>query len=663
MAPKQWKCLTPGCSYVTEEVEASDGIEFLKLHASQNHGVASKPEKPKKPVLEIVGNTIDMLDWEAFLHKFEVYKKLSGITADAGSHLLDCLSKEVYAVLFSTYGSEISSQDEKALCVNLKRLVVRKQNKLLNIMELLGLKQDSDERILNFISRVKAKARQCDLSIKCKCGTAVDFKDNFTLYMLVSGLNDSEIQEDLLTEEDLTLEGAEKRAIAKESAKYSQSWLAGDNIQRLKSSYQQEKSDPSKRKCRFCGLQEHKSREKECKAFSEICKKCGKVGHFQKVCRSKKSEKVDPKVDEKKNIQDNDNIDGEDHCAFWISAISTSDLVYDKKCRRWIQKKSSDKRADKLPVMMSICKDSYIQLNKGGSKAADSISGLQASVEGVADTGCSTLCAGPDICKKLGIKQKDLIKSDIFLRVADGRRLTVIGAIPVTVSIRGHETKQILHVATELKSLFLSKRCLSELGVISPTFPFPPEEQIRNVDGSESDAAPCGCKVRTEAPDPPPLPLDPTEENIPALKEFIIHHYSSSTMNMCTHQTLPEITGPPLHYTLKDGVTPRAVHTPATIPVHWKEQVEKQLDRDVDLGILRKVPHNEPAEWQHRMVVVRKKNGSPRRTVDMQALNECTLRLTHPLTSPYLKAMSVPSNMYKTVMDAWEGYRHQGRIV
>ena len=56
------------------------------------------------------------------------------------------------------------------------------------------------------------------------------------------------------------------------------------------------------------------------------------------------------------------------------------------------------------------------------------------------------------------------------------------------------------------------------------------------------------------------------------------------------------------------------------------------------------------------MVVVRKKSGLPRRTVDMQALNECTLRLTHPLTSPYLKAMSVPSNRYKTVMDAWEGY-------
>ena len=125
------------------------------MHVSQVHGIASKPEKPKKPVLEMSGNTIDSLEWDAFTHKFSVYKKLSGISENAGSHFLDCLSKEVYGILFSTYGSDISNQDEKTLSANLKRLVVRKKNKLLNIMELLALRQDSDERILNFISRIK----------------------------------------------------------------------------------------------------------------------------------------------------------------------------------------------------------------------------------------------------------------------------------------------------------------------------------------------------------------------------------------------------------------------------------------------------------------------------------------------------------------------------
>ena len=156
MSPKSYKCVTPGCSYVTDELEASVAVEFLKMHVSQVHGIASKPEKPKKPVLEMSGNTIDSLEWDAFTHKFSVYKKLSGISENAGSHFLDCLSKEVYGILFSTYGSDISNQDEKTLSANLKRLVVRKKNKLLNIMELLALRQDSDERILNFISRIKS---------------------------------------------------------------------------------------------------------------------------------------------------------------------------------------------------------------------------------------------------------------------------------------------------------------------------------------------------------------------------------------------------------------------------------------------------------------------------------------------------------------------------
>ena len=264
-------------------------------------------------------------------------------------------------------------------------------------MEHLGLKQDSDEIILNFISRVKAKARQCDLSIKCMCGKAVDFKDNFTLYMLVAEVNDSEIQKDLLTEEDLTLEAAEKRAIAKESAQYSQSGLAGENVQSLKATYQQEKTDLPNRKCGFCGLQEHRSREIECKAFSETCKRCGKIGHFQKVCRSRKIEKRvdDSKGDKKK--------DSENSCnnVFQISALSTADIVYDSRRRKWVQRQSSDKQAEKLPVKMRICRDSYRELNKDGTKSnVNTFLESETSVAGVPDTGCTTLCAGPDTCKK-----------------------------------------------------------------------------------------------------------------------------------------------------------------------------------------------------------------------------------------------------------------------
>ena len=70
-------------------------------------------------------------------------KKLAGITGDAGNHFFDCLSKEVYSILFNTYGDGVSNQQENVLRDNVKMLVVRKTNKLLVIMGLLALRQDA----------------------------------------------------------------------------------------------------------------------------------------------------------------------------------------------------------------------------------------------------------------------------------------------------------------------------------------------------------------------------------------------------------------------------------------------------------------------------------------------------------------------------------------
>ena len=212
--------------------------------------------------------------------------------------------------------------------------------------------------------------------------------------------------------------------------------------------------------------------------------------------------------------------------------------------------------------------------------------------------------------------------------------------------------------------MFVGRACLQDLGIISSSFPLPQDDlivqtldhQAPPVKELNNDIAPCGCLLRTQVPDPPDIPFEPTEENVPKLKQFLIDYYSTSTMKMCSHQKLPEVSGPPLHFTLKPDAVPVAVHTPATVPVHWHNEVKSQLDRDVTMGILEVVPPNEPTKWQHRMVVVRKHNGKPRRTVDMQALNKATLRSSHPLTSPYQKAMTVPAGTYKTVTDAWEGY-------
>ena len=56
------------------------------------------------------------------------------------------------------------------------------------------------------------------------------------------------------------------------------------------------------------------------------------------------------------------------------------------------------------------------------------------------------------------------------------------------------------------------------------------------------------------------------------------------------------------------------------------------------------------------MVICRKHNGDPRRTVDMQKLNDVSVRQCHPTQSPLQQAMTVPHNTKKSVLDAWNGY-------
>ena len=56
------------------------------------------------------------------------------------------------------------------------------------------------------------------------------------------------------------------------------------------------------------------------------------------------------------------------------------------------------------------------------------------------------------------------------------------------------------------------------------------------------------------------------------------------------------------------------------------------------------------------MVITAKKDGTPRRTVDLQHLNSQCLRETHHCQSPFQLACQVPPNGKKTVLDTVDGY-------
>jgi len=138
------------------------------------------------------------------------------------------------------------------------------------------------------------------------------------------------------------------------------------------------------------------------------------------------------------------------------------------------------------------------------------------------------------------------------------------------------------------------------------------------------------------------------------MRAWLLERYKSSTFNKCPHQQLPTMTGPPVEIHLKDGVRPIASHKAPPVPLHWQEQVHSDLKCDEALGVIERVPMGEPVEWCHRMVVTRKEDGSPRRTVDLSPLNK--LCETYNSESPFHLARRVPRDTWKTVTDAWNGF-------
>ena len=72
------------------------------------------------------------------------------------------------------------------------------------------------------------------------------------------------------------------------------------------------------------------------------------------------------------------------------------------------------------------------------------------------------------------------------------------------------------------------------------------------------------------------------------------------------------------------------------------------------MGIIECV--EEPSEWCQRMVVVRKPDGWPRRTVDFQPLNKFCRQEEFVMNSPSKQVRSVLVGAWKTVTNVWNGY-------
>lgn len=164
----------------------------------------------------------------------------------------------------------------------------------------------------------------------------------------------------------------------------------------------------------------------------------------------------------------------------------------------------------------------------------------------------------------------------------------------------------MIYVSQDVRRLYLSFDTILELGIGNRDFPAVEQfsaspnrhltarkaHSVAEICGTtRDDGAICDCSRRSCVPERPlSLSFKCVPKNITKMKEWLLRRYESSAFNTCPHQSLPEMTGLPVEIHIKDGTKPIACHKPASISIHWLNQVRSDFERDENLGVMERVP-------------------------------------------------------------------------
>ena len=723
MAPPVAKsCYIEGCTFTTSpgipnyemlmrDLEMHIRCVHTELPAAQavtvRNAAGPKPDRLPRPT---VGEGITEADWMHFMDKWARYKRSTLIGATP-QHISDqlwaCCDADLETSVYNTGVN--SDSDETALLAAMRKLAVRAQNTLVNVVKFLDLAQEQDETAGAFTARLKGQASTCNFVVKCSsntCNQDTNYSDQMVCHQLVRGLSDPTIQEQMLAHgadhTDLDLAKTLKFVEAKEAGKRSSNLLTTAGGLNKMSEFQKQKFDnkvqqdkppiSDNRKCGWCGQTGHggrasmQVRKEKCKSFKHTCEVCSAVGHYGSICRSKKKTSTELGA-----------LSSEQSSAGYGNFCNLNVTGWGKKKRKTLPHTAYDEYRGwiasrpeghpELPISASLCLEGYDQLDIPVPK----MKSRKVHTKSMPDTGAQMTVTGLKFIHSLGVTKSELIPLSHGVNAANNSGLGLLGGVLVTFSGKDcngntRTSRQLCYVAENIDCIFLSKSACVDLGLIGKNFPtigtfntpnistmsesengnktdesyaFSPSNPCKEtLDNKKSSSIVCTCPRRELPPSvPKTLPFPAIPENCDKLKEWILKYYKASAFNQCEHQQLPLMKdAPPIKLHVDPKAKPFAIHKARPVPIHWRDQVKAELERDVRIGVLERVPIGEPTDWCSPMVICPKTNGDPRRTVDLQALNNVSVRQTHTAESPFHQALSVPKHTIKTVVDAWQGY-------
>jgi len=682
------QCPIPGCGYATPEVSESIAIALLTTHTTQHTAPApvaseiSKGPRLDRPKVEM-GVTPE--EWNIFTRRWDAFVHGSGLNADnCSSQLFQCAGPALGDCLLKSYPNIVTRPTVEVLAA-MKSLAVVVIAIGVARAELVTMRQSRDEPIRAFASRVRGKAETCAYVTQCTCALSVDFTDCIIKDVILAGISDLDIRREVLSMASILEKSVndiisliESKEMARNAMPHSNSAISSFKRQQRhvapKSSNENNVPDTSSSaQCAECN-----------KSFSPFVRTSrglnSKPYRYCPTCHKKRrsSTKYQHHVNE---VSEQVEVGG---TFLHISGVSAerssknnrnqptkhSQAVAHHIFTKGEWRRSKSMQHPRIPITISVDESDYHAFKRPCPHVSSQ------TLMAIADSGAQSCLWSFREFLEAGFKESDLIPVSLDLMAANKSPIPIEGAVLLRLAGAPCDTEDVtcacmVYVSKAAKGLYLSMESLVDLGILSKNFPeFGPANDLGQVSSNHNESSspavislnpelkkPCSCPCRTAPPmRPTSLPFECSEDNNEKMEKWLIDRFSSSTFNTCPHQSLPSMSGPPVEIHLKDGVTPTAVHKPSPIPIHWQDQVYSDLLRDEALGVIEKVPYGEPVQWCHRMVVTRKHDGTPRRTVDLSPLNKHCQRETFANDSPFHLARRLPKGTWKTVCDAWNGY-------
>ena len=472
------QCPVEGCGYETPDVEAVLTAALITAHAT-THGPShsatpsARAEKVKRPSISSAGTTED---WQYFKSRWSDYVKATKLDGtDKIIQLLECCDEQLRKDLTRNAGGTLTGMMEDEVFAAMRNLAVREENTMVARVTLHNMKQDRDEPVRAYGARLRGQASVCKFALKCTgCDANVDYTETMLRDVLCRGLEDSEIQMDLLgnKNQDMTLEEVLRFVEAKETGKRSASRLllphmadvvAGSSYRRQKRAVVKGLPSRDQELCTYCGLKGHaptRVRRRECPAFGTVCGHCNRDHHYEKMCRDRSNQKREG--ERESAIFDTlceITLQGGRNC------ITLDHHVFNQSANEWRKRQSKSQPFVRLSA--SVHREDYEHFGFNIHTPP-----TQAFVSAMADTGCQSCLVGFKVVKKLGLSTKDL---NLRMHAADNHDIQLLGATILRLSGKdcsGKEisTRQVVYVTNNTDKLFLSREACADLGIISHQF-------------------------------------------------------------------------------------------------------------------------------------------------------------------------------------------------